>query len=43
MPENYAVRVTGKKKEYYRTKADYQAGRARATDAARKRRSRVGV
>ena len=30
MPENYAVRVSGRKKEYYKTKADYQAGRARA-------------
>nr|DAS14838.1 MAG TPA: hypothetical protein [Caudoviricetes sp.] len=43
MPENYAVRVSGKKKEYYKTKADYQAGRARAVDAGRKRRARAGL
>ncbi len=41
MPENYAVRVSGGKKEYYKTKSDYIAGRSRAKDAARKRRSRV--
>nr|DAD65224.1 MAG TPA: hypothetical protein [Siphoviridae sp. ctD4R19]DAW57286.1 MAG TPA: hypothetical protein [Caudoviricetes sp.] len=43
MPENYAVRVSGRKKEYYKTKADYQAGRARAVDAGRKRRARAGL
>lgn len=43
MPENYAVRVSGRKKEYYKTKADYQAGRARAVDAGRKRRERAGL
>lgn len=43
MPENYAVRVSGRKKEYYKTKADYQAGRARAVDAGRKRRAKAGL
>ena len=43
MPENYAVRVSGRKREYYKTKADYQAGRARAVDAGRKRRARAGL
>lgn len=43
MGENYATSVNQRtgKKEYYRTKADYQAGRARKQDAARKRRSRI--
>jgi hypothetical protein len=43
MSESYAVGVNQKsgKKEYYRTKADYQAGRARKQDSARKRRSRI--
>ena len=39
MGESYATGVNQKtgKKEYYRTKADYQAGQ----DSARKRRSRI--
>ncbi len=43
MGESYATGVNQKtgKKEYYRTKADYQAGRARKQDSARKRRSRI--
>lgn len=43
MGENYASSINQKtgKKEYYRTKADYQAGRARKQDSARKRRSRI--
>ena len=40
MGEFYAVRVSGGKKEYYKTKADYHAGRARAQDSARKRAER---
>lgn len=41
MPEPYAVRMTGGKKVYYKTKADYIAGRYRASDAGRKRRERI--
>nr|DAF85244.1 MAG TPA: hypothetical protein [Siphoviridae sp. ct7OC5]DAN18730.1 MAG TPA: hypothetical protein [Caudoviricetes sp.] len=41
MGENYAVKWTDGKKEVYKTKADYLAGRARATDAARKRSERA--
>ncbi len=41
MGEFYAVRVSGGKKEYYKTKADYHAGRARAQDSARKRAERA--
>ena len=41
MGEFYAVRVSGGKKEYYKTKADYHAGRARAQDSARKREERA--
>lgn len=43
MGENYATSTNQKtgKKEVYRTKADYQAGRAKKQDSARKRRSRI--
>lgn len=41
MPEAYAVRMTGGKRQTYQTRADYQAGRFKAQDAARKRRSRI--
>lgn len=42
MGENYASSVNQKtgKREYYRTKADYQAGRARKQDSADRRRRR---
>ena len=41
MAEAYAVRMTGGEKQYFQTKSDYQSGRARAQDSARKRRSRI--
>lgn len=42
MPEPYAVRMRPDgKRDVYERKADYVAGRARAKDAARKRRSRI--
>lgn len=41
MPEPYAVRMTGGKRVAYMRKADYVRGRVRASDSARKRRSRI--
>lgn len=41
MPEYYAVKVTGGKRVYYRTKADYEAGRGQARATAAAQRSRI--